>query len=179
MNGPAPLTDTWLPDGHSTELTAAGVHGWDAVRIPGTPGRWVLAALGDLGGAAIDDAVNVYVLVAAGAADALRYPAAHGIVIVGETGWVVIPGADRTLESVGPHALHWCPPPTDDGEYLTDIRVLQAAIDSALGSRPAMSARCLAACVARPDPDLGVDGQLLHDRCTLPACACPRHLEAS
>lgn len=129
-----PPTDlSWLPAGRTTKLLPAGVHGWDAVRFPMPWAHRVLDALGDRAGAVINDGRSMYLLVEPGAADNLRFPAAHEITILGATSWVVIPGPDRTAGTPGIGRLRWRKPPTPDGQYLTNVGALQVAVDKALG----------------------------------------------
>ncbi|MDJ0345221.1 hypothetical protein QMK19_03835 [Streptomyces sp. H10-C2] len=130
----------WLPaepQGHA--VVPAGVHGWDAVRIPRFWANRVLDALGDGAGAVIHDGHCMYLLVAHGTADDLRVPAAHDIAVLGTSTYVAIPGIGRHAGTPGIDRLRWRTPPTPDGDYLTNAGLLQAAIDNALGPRRAAS----------------------------------------
>lgn len=131
----APTVLPWLPASCDTELLPAGVHGWDAVRFPKVWAHHVLDALGDQAGAVIHDGLSMYLLVEHGAANGLQFPAAHEITVLGTGTWVAVPGIDRTAGTPGIDRLRWRTPPTPDGQYLTDVGALQAAVDQALGPR--------------------------------------------
>lgn len=131
----APPALAWLPDACTTATLGAGVHGWDAVRIPRIWAHRVLDALGNAAGAVIHDGRSMYLMVAQGAADDLMVPAAHDIAVLGAGTYIAVPGADRTAATPGIDRLRWRTPPTPDGHYLTDVGALQAAVDQALGPR--------------------------------------------
>lgn len=113
---------------------------WDAVRVPRNLGEAVLRDLGEETGAVIEDpnGALLYWLVRPGAGAEWSLPPVSGIQVQGSTTHVAVPGPQRTA---GPH---WRVPPTR-AQCLTDAdslhSALRAAVDVALGPRPAWAPR--------------------------------------
>ncbi|MET7746724.1 hypothetical protein [Streptomyces sp. NPDC005385] len=95
---------------------------WDAIVVPRPLGLGAVAILGPRCGAVVDDLSNLTWFVAHGAADG--WPLQQATILAETRHTVAIPPV-RLTRGPGPH---WsvCP---GDGDWLTDVRALQAALE--------------------------------------------------
>ncbi|MFE6775296.1 hypothetical protein [Streptomyces sp. NPDC057702] len=114
----------WVPSGGGVRWTRVGELGWHAVAMPDYLGNRVLAALGEAGGAVIEEDVPARLVWLVEPKDpvARSLHGRWGITVVGDDGsYLFVPGTARAR-------LVWWRVPPEPGRLLTDADQLARAV---------------------------------------------------